>query len=103
TGTAPMAINGIATSGDFSQVHPGCGATLAVGSSCAISVTFTPTAGNVRPGVLSVDSDAFNSSPGVALSGTGVGPIVSLSPTSLSFGSVAEATTRPSLRPLTNP
>ena len=43
TGTAPMAVNGIATSGDFSQVHPGCGATLAVGSSCTISVTFTPT------------------------------------------------------------
>ena len=102
TGTAPMAINGIATSGDFSQVHPGCGATLAVGSNCIISVTFTPTAGNVRSGVLSVDSDAFNISPGVALSGTGVGPIVSFSPTSLSFGSVAEGTTSSKLVTLSN-
>jgi hypothetical protein len=102
TGTAPMAINGTGVTGDFAQVHPGCGSTLAAGGNCSISVTFTPTGGSVRAGVLSVDSDAFNSSTGVALSGTGVGPIASFSPTALDFGDVAEGAISSKLVTLSN-
>jgi hypothetical protein len=102
TGTDVLKVNGIGATGDFSQVHPGCGSTLAAGGSCTISVSFTPTAGNVRNGVLSVVSDALNSSPGVTLSGTGVGPSVTFDPTSLAFGDVAAGGTSSKDVSLTN-
>ena len=41
SGTAALAIGGIATTGDFGQTN-NCGTTLAAGSSCNINVTFTP-------------------------------------------------------------
>src|SRR5262249_30988258 len=56
------------------------------GASCSISVTFTPTATGARSGTLSVSDNATGSPQTVGLSGTGVAPIASLSPTSLSFG-----------------
>src|SRR5208282_4072890 len=41
-GTAPLILDGIATSGDFAQTST-CGATLAPGGTCTIMVTFGPT------------------------------------------------------------
>ena len=102
TGTDVMNINSIGATGDFSQVHPTCGSTLAAGSNCIISVTFTPTAGNVRAGVLSVGSDAFSGASSVPLSGTGVGPLVSFNPTSLAFVGVAAGTSSSAPVTLTN-
>ncbi|MDE1176708.1 MAG: choice-of-anchor D domain-containing protein [Edaphobacter sp.] len=73
-GGQPLTISSIAVSGDFSIV-PGsnsCTATLAVGSSCAMQVAFTPTATGGRTGTISVASSAVNSPQTLPLTGTGV-------------------------------
>jgi hypothetical protein len=61
-----------------------CGSSLAAHSTCAFSVSFTPTATGARSGTLTV-SDQFQSQT-VQLAGAGVAPPgVSLSPASLTF------------------
>lgn len=94
TGTDPLSISGISVSGDFTQTNT-CPASLAVGSSCAIQVTFHPTAIGTRSGSLSVSS---NSSPPVVsdfVTGTGVNPAISVSPTSIAFGDTVLNTDAP--------
>jgi hypothetical protein len=91
TGTASLTISSITISGDFSQTHT-CSTTLAIGSSCSISVTFKPTASGTRTGVLSVSDNAVPATQTVSLTGTGGVPAVGLSPTSLTFASQAVGT-----------
>ncbi len=64
--------------------------TIAAGQSVAMSVRFAPTAAGSVSGALSLVSNASTSTSTVALSGTGsaVAGTLSVSPTSLSFGSV---------------
>src|SRR6202035_4485599 len=57
--------------GPFSESN-NCGTSLAAGASCAVSVTFAPTAAGAATGTLSVNSSAPGSPLTVALSGTGV-------------------------------
>jgi FtsP/CotA-like multicopper oxidase with cupredoxin domain len=71
-----------------------CGATLASGASCTVSVAFRPTAVGPRTARLDVvTSSAFAPTQSVALSGTGVAPNASVSPTSLTFPGQNVATT----------
>jgi hypothetical protein len=74
----------ISASGDFAQTNT-CAGSVAVGANCTISVTFTPTASGTRSGTLTITDNASNSPQTVTLSGTGLGPVVSLSATSLTF------------------
>jgi hypothetical protein len=78
---------------DFAQINncPMGSNTLAAGSSCTISVTFTPGGIGGRSANLTFTDNAAGSPQSVALSGTGAvaAPVVSLSPTSVSFGSVS--------------
>ncbi len=96
TGTASLSISAIAITGadlgDFAQTHT-CGASLAAGASCTISVTFTPTTTGTRTASLSVTDNATGSPQLVALSG--VGTTAKLTPLSFSFGSVATGVTSP--------
>jgi phospholipase C len=77
-------------SGDFSQTHT-CGATLAAGASCTISVTFYPLAKNGRSASLSIADNATGSPQTVALTGTGT--IVQFSSSTLNFGSQSTGVT----------
>ena len=70
TGTDPLALSSITASGDFSAAH-NCGTTLAAGASCAVAVSFTPTATGARTGTLSLVDGAAGSPHTVALTGTG--------------------------------
>ena len=73
------------TSGDFAATNA-CSNSLAPHSSCAVTVTFVPTAVGTRTGTLTVSDQVRTQS--VTLSGTGVAPPgVSLTPTTISFGS----------------
>jgi len=90
--SGPLTITSIAVSGtnsaDFTQTN-GCGSTVASGSDCTISVTFTPSVSAAESATLTVTDDSggtANSTQTVALSGTGSGTTLSLSTTSLSFG-----------------
>jgi hypothetical protein len=72
SGTTAATINSITASGDFAQTN-NCGTTLAVGASCTINVTFTPTAAGARTGSVTVSSNAVNSPTTISLSGSGIG------------------------------
>lgn len=85
TGNQALSITGIAfsgpNSGDFGESQ-NCGGTLAVGASCTVGVTFTPTGAGFRVATLTVTSNALNSPETLSLSG-GDGPYATLSSTSL--------------------
>ncbi len=88
---APINITGT-NPNDFGQTN-NCGTSLAAGSSCTISVTFKPTATGARSAAVSVSDNAPNSPQTVSLTGTGVLPTVTLSPTSLTFPAQLVGTT----------
>ncbi len=101
TGNLIVTINLISVTGtnsaDFAQTS-NCGTSLTVGASCTISVTFTPTAAGPRAASLSVSDNATGSPQKVALTGTATSngvPTVTLTPTSLAFGSQAIGTSSP--------
>ncbi|HUU14487.1 MAG TPA: choice-of-anchor D domain-containing protein, partial [Terriglobia bacterium] len=92
-GDAPLLISNITTTGDFSQTNTCVGVTLAVGNTCTIDVIFSPTAAGARTGTLTITDNTPTSPHVVNLSGSTSVPVVSLSSTSLSFGSVPIGTT----------
>ena len=89
TGSAALSITSIAVTGtnagDFAQTNT-CGASVAAGGNCSISVTFTPTAAGSRGASVTITDNAAGSPHTVALSGAGVGvPLVSLTSGSLTL------------------
>ncbi|WP_325564988.1 choice-of-anchor D domain-containing protein [Actinospica sp.] len=70
TGNAAAAISQVAVGSGFGQTST-CGSSLAAGSSCAVSVTFAPTAAQAYSANLTVASNASDSTLTVPLSGTG--------------------------------
>jgi len=87
SGSEALSISSIAASGDFAQSNT-CGVSLAPGgTSCTISVTFSPQATGDETGALTITDDAAGSPQVVPLTGKGVtpAPAVTLSPTSLTF------------------
>lgn len=86
TGTVPLNISNVATSGDFAlatSTKP-CSGALAVGKSCLIKVTFTPTATGARTGSLTITDNASDSPQTVPLSGTGA-PQATLLPVTATY------------------
>ncbi len=92
TGSAPLAVTGSGATGDFAQVN-NCPATLAIGAKCTITVTFTPTASGNRYGTATVSDSAANSPQTMVLAGTATAPVVTLSPTGLTFAGQNQGTT----------
>lgn len=92
TGTGTLSMSGFAVSGDFAQTNK-CPASLTGGASCTVSIVFAPTARGTRSGTLSLNSNAPGTQPSVSLSGTGVAPVASLSPASLTFAAQTVSTT----------
>ncbi|HLW52249.1 MAG TPA: choice-of-anchor D domain-containing protein [Candidatus Angelobacter sp.] len=86
TGGAPLSITSLAATGDFSQTN-NCGATLAAGANCTVNVVFTPTAMGSRGGSIVLNSNSSPAPAAPALSGSGIAPVASISPTSLAFAS----------------
>ena len=69
-GDAPMTINSITTTGDFVS-SSGCGASLNVGASCSVNVSFVPSSFGSRSGLLVINESA-DGPQNLGLSGTGV-------------------------------
>ena len=82
-GTASLTFTGIAATGDFTVAASGTtcssSAPVAASSNCVINVLFTPTATGSRSGSLTLTDNASGTPQTVSLSGTGTGPVVSLS------------------------
>ena len=100
SGNAALTISSIALTGanpgDFTQ-NTACGNSVAAGANCAITVTFTPSASGAATASLSVADNVSGSPQTVSLSGTGksTAAVVSLSATSLAFGSLPTGTASP--------
>jgi len=91
TGSAALNISSITADLDYHISANTCGATLAAGANCSVSVTFTPTVKNARKGTLTFSDNAPNTPQTVALSG--IGQSISLSPAALNFGTVSVGVT----------
>ncbi len=90
--TAPLNISGIVASASYTVASNNCGATLAAGSGCTVGVTFSPTVTGAIAGALTFTDNAGNSPQVVTLTGSGTAP-VTLSTSSLSFGTITAGTT----------
>ena len=88
--------------GDFGEKN-NCPSSLAPNNSCQISVTFKPTTTGTRNAAVSITDNAPNSPQSVSLTGVGVLPAVTLSPTNLTFPiQLVFTASKPQLVTLTN-
>ena len=83
-GPGPMLVSGIPVSGDFAETD-NCLGTVAALATCTISVTFTPAVNGTRTGTLTINDNAAGNPHVLTLTGTGLGPVASPSPNTLSF------------------
>jgi len=97
---ASLNINSIGITGtnpsDFAQTATTCGSSLAAGSSCTVTLTFTPSAAGARSAVLGFNDSSLNSPQNVALTGTGSSSSLTLTPASLTFATELIKTSSPS-------
>ena len=95
-GNGPLSISSIALVGgnprQFTETTT-CGSSLNAGASCTISVVHVPTFAGAHVTSLTVTDNAAGSPHTVSVSGTGVGPTVSLAPASIAFGNQSVGTT----------
>ncbi len=94
TGSAALNITGVQTTGDYAQSN-NCPASLSAGSTCAINVTFTPTASGTRNGTLTMSDNALGSPQSVNLTGTGSvasAPVATVTPANLAFAAQSVGT-----------
>ena len=97
-GTAPLNVTNITVTGQFTLSGLGSGGsnctgtsfTLPVGNSCTIGIVFSPSLTGAAAGVLSVSDNAASppSPQTTSLTGTGVAPVISWSPTTYDFGNI---------------
>ena len=91
TGMGAVTFSGISATGDYSVASGTCpvSGTLAAGVSCSVQVSFLPLQIGTLSGTLSIASSATTLPLTVQLTGVGVQSYLTISPASLSFGSVA--------------
>ncbi|MGO8818369.1 MAG: beta strand repeat-containing protein [Terriglobia bacterium] len=95
--SGPLAISSIAASSPFAQTNT-CGATLAVGANCTVSVTFAPTGTGDETGAVTLFDSVPGSPQSITLSGLAInGPAAALSPATLTFGAFPAGTTSPAI------
>lgn len=85
TGTAPLSVGTVTTTGSYSA-STNCPSSLAVNSSCSINVTFAPTAMGAQSGTLTIPTTRGNST--VSLTGTGISSALTANTSSLAYGLV---------------
>ena len=97
--TQTLTVNGVVVTGstDFTVQSTTCSAmpfVLAIGGSCTVNVIYTPTVTTAETGTLTVSGSSTNSPQSVTLTGTGINATgaLSLSPSSIPFGTVTEGT-----------
>jgi Abnormal spindle-like microcephaly-assoc'd, ASPM-SPD-2-Hydin/Protein of unknown function (DUF1573) len=88
TGTANLTITKITANLPFTRAS-NCPATLVPGASCVVNVTFTPTTSGYFSKFITVVDNLTGGSSKLTVTGTGTIPGAGLSPTSLTFGVVA--------------
>jgi len=90
SGTAALSITSIAVTGANASSFVfanSCGGSLAIGATCTVHGHFAPTTAGALVAAITITDSASTSPQTIALGGTGVEQPVTLSTTSLSFGS----------------
>jgi hypothetical protein len=86
SGNSPLNISSVVTSGDFAETDSCAGTTIVQGGTCAVQVSFLPTALGTRSGLLTVYGNVSGGQATVSLSGTGLtAPAIVLTPVVLNF------------------
>ncbi|HYK34717.1 choice-of-anchor D domain-containing protein [Alloacidobacterium sp.] len=97
TGTATLNLTSETITGtnatSFIKSATTCGTTLAVAATCTVSVAFKPAAAGALKAALSIADNAAGSPQAVTLTGTGTAPVVTLTPTALTFATTAVGST----------
>jgi hypothetical protein len=98
TGTVPLLIQSITLSGDDAgdyaiQADSCLGASLAPQAACVVSITFMPKVASSRSANLIITDNAADSPQIIPLSGHGLYPVASISPSTLDFGDQPLGTT----------
>jgi hypothetical protein len=109
TGNTNLNISSVAISGtnqsDFKETNTCTTAAIVPQSTCAITVTFSPTISGTENATVTLADDAPDSPESTSLTGIGVGsgPAVTISPTSLTFATqLVNTTSAPQTVTLTN-
>ncbi len=94
SGTAPLTVTQVATSGDFIEADTCVGGSIAVGATCSVQVSFLPATTGIRTGVLIVYGDVAGGQATAALTGVGTPPAaIVLNPIALAFSSTNAGST----------
>jgi hypothetical protein len=100
TGTTTLTNIVVTLAGTDFTLTNGCGSTLAAGRNCTLTVRFRPASSGAKTGTVTIASSAPTLT--VSLSGTGIAPINSVSPTSLTFSSPLNVTSAAQTVTVTN-
>jgi len=94
TGKGPLTLNWLGVSGNFGGTDncPVAPSTLAPNASCTIHPNFTPTVSGSIPGEITISDNAPGAPHLINLTGTGL-TAISISPSTLAFGTVTAGTT----------
>jgi len=98
-GNTTLNVGNIQVTGDYAQTNT-CPAAVTAGSSCAINVTFTPTASGTRNGTLTMSDNAHGSPQVVTLAGAGADFGITSSPSTDTLKAGATATYQVAVSPL---
>ncbi len=91
-GASELTISSITASQPY-RVNSTCGKSVSPGANCVINVTFWPTSQGTKTGTISIVDSASSKPQVIELSGSGT--VVTLSPSSLNFGSQRKHSTSP--------
>jgi len=104
TGNSSVTVSQVTPSGSgFSLSAISLPLTLSAGQTASFSVAFAPAAAGSVSGTIGVVSNATNSPATISLSGTGVKPMISVTPASVSFGNVTLGVTNTQTVTIQNP
>ncbi|MDR3676854.1 MAG: choice-of-anchor D domain-containing protein, partial [Acidobacteriota bacterium] len=92
TGLVPLSIASIGITSGFTETD-NCAAAINPLATCTINVNFAPTTPGAQSGTITITDNAFASPHVISTSGTGVGPVASLSGPSLTFSNQLAGTT----------
>lgn len=104
SGTGSVTISQVTSTGaGFSVLGFSGAVTLTPGQSLSLAASFAPAAAGPITGTIVVASTATNSLATISLSGTGVQPLISVVPASVSFGTVTVGVTNTQTMTIQNP
>jgi hypothetical protein len=99
SGNEPLQITSVRATGDFSQTNA-CGAVLAPGEQCTLSITFSPSAPGERRGSVEILNSSPEDSKTVALAGLGADFGLAVAQKTFTVSPGQSATTTLTLAPL---